>query len=62
MTEERATQQARLSWEAEVTTRKGRSLQPILCTSSASSFPRRGSDIKRTASVSTGSLEEATDL
>lgn len=52
-------QEARWSW-VEVITRKGSSLQPALCTSSASPFPSRGSDSKRTASVSTGSLEETT--
>lgn len=54
---DRAMQRARSSW-VEVTTRNGSSLQPVLVTSSPSPFPIRGSDSKRTTSVSTGTLEE----
>lgn len=54
---DRAMRRARSSW-VEVTTRNGSSLQPVLVTSSPSPFPSRGSDSKRTASVSTGTLEE----
>lgn len=43
---------------AAVITRKGSSLQPTRCTSSASRCPTRGSDSKRTASFSTGNLEQ----
>lgn len=53
-------QEARRGW-VEVITRKGSSFQPALCTSSASPFPSRGSDSKRTASVSIGSLDETTE-
>lgn len=57
-TPDRAIVAARLPCELEVMTRNGSSLQPVLCTSSESPFPRRGSDNKRTASFSTGSLEK----
>lgn len=60
MMEDRAMQEARRGW-VEVITRKGSSFQPALCTSSASPFPSRGSDSKRTASVSIGSLDETTE-
>lgn len=60
ITRDRATLAARLDCEGEVTSRNGSSLQPVLCTSSESPFPRRGSDNKRPTSFSTGSLEKMT--
>lgn len=60
MTRDRATQKVKLSsadsGRVLVTTRRGSSFQPALCSRSVSPFSNRGSDSKRTASVSTGSL------